>query len=92
MDAEGIETQPETLDGGKSAERKKTLNERKEGKGFEGEGGAGALHQQRGGGRWAKLHTVEVCKLEESEEKNTMLVGVGSPEKAGTQQREQLQE
>ena len=35
--------------------------------------------------------TAEVYKLEESKEENTLLVGVGSPEEAGTQQ-EQLQE
>ena len=33
--------------------------------------------------------TVEVYKLEEFEEENTVLVGVGSPEETGTQQEGQ---
>ena len=35
---------------------------------------------------------MEVYKLEESKEKETELVGVGSPEEAGTWQGGQLQE
>ena len=35
---------------------------------------------------------VEVYQLEESEEEVTVLVGVGSPKKSGTQQGRQLQE
>ena len=35
--------------------------------------------------------TVEIYKLEESEEKDTVLVGVGPSEEAGMQQRGQLQ-
>ena len=35
---------------------------------------------------------MEVYKLEEFKEKDTVLVGLGSPEEAGTQQGGQLQE
>ena len=66
-------------------------------KGFESEGRAGMLHQQRG---WAdeRSSTVELCKRRvrtrscASDEEVTVLVEVGSPEEAGTQQGEQLQE
>ena len=42
--------------------------------------------------RWARFKQWEVYQLEESEEEVTLLVGVESPKKAGTQQVGQLQE
>ena len=45
-----------------------------------------------GGGPDGSDKAVEIYKLEESEEEVTVLVGVGSPEKAGMQQGGQFQE
>ena len=46
---------------------------------FEGEGGAGVLHWQRGGAD-EPSSAVEVFKREESKEKVTEIVGVRSPD------------
>ena len=52
------------------------------GRRFEDEGGAGALHGQRGPDE--PRGTVEVYKLEVSKEEDKVLVGVGPPQEAGT--------
>ena len=71
-------------------QREEIRSGRKEGKRFEGEGGAGVLHQQRGPD--GPSSTVEVYKLEESKEEDTVLVGVRSPKETGTQHGRQQRE
>ena len=50
----------------------------------------GQEHSSGRGGSDGPGQTVEVFKLEESKEKDTVLVGMELPEKSGTQQRRQL--
>ena len=57
-------------------QREKIQSGLKKGKRFEDEGCAGVLHWQRGS-------QMEVHKLEEPEEEDTVLVDVGPPEKEG---------
>ena len=59
--------------------REEIQNERKESRRFEGEGGVGTAASKRG--RWARLNSGGI-QLKESEEKDTVLVGVGPPEEA----------
>ena len=61
-------------------QRRNIQSGRKEDKRCESEGGAEVLHGQRG--RHGPGSTVEVYKLEKSEEEVTVLVGVRSPKKA----------
>ena len=53
-------------------EREEIQSGRKEGKKFVGEDGAGALNRQKG--------SVEICKLKEPQEEDTVLESVGLPE------------
>ena len=70
-------------------QKDKIQSGQKRDKRFEGEGGVGVLHLQRGTGEPGS--TVEVYKLEESGEEVTVLVEVRPPEEAGSQQGGQLQ-
>ena len=69
-------------------QKKKIRSEQKEGRRFEGEGGAGALRWQKG--QDGPGLTVKIYKLEDPEEEDTMLIGVGPLEEAGTEQGRHL--
>ena len=87
--AGGIVEQPETR-GSRRVKREEIWSGRKEGRMFVNEGGAKALHWQRGPD--GPGSTVEIYKLEEPEEEDKALIGVGSPEGAGMQQEKMIQE
>ena len=71
-------------------QREEIQSGRKENGRFEGEGGAGALHWQRGT-RYTRLNSGARYNLEELKEEDTVLVDVEPSEEAETQQRGQLQ-